>query len=65
VRLTFATEAERAEASKRLLRAARLEVLPGAGNFMFDASSTENQIEMQNGSCILLLVEKQQGGIKR
>jgi len=32
---------------------------------MFDASSTENQIEMQNGSCILLLVEKQQGGIKR
>lgn len=58
VRLTFATEAERVDANRRLLCAARLEVLPGAGNFMFHASSTDHQIEMQNGSCIVLMVEQ-------
>ena len=58
VRLTFVTEVERAEASKRLMRAATLEVFPGAGNFMFDIKgSKEHQIEMLNGSCILLLLE--------
>ena len=58
VRLTFATEVSRAEASKRLMRAATLEVFPGAGNFIFDIKgSKEHQIEMLNGSCILLLLE--------
>jgi hypothetical protein len=57
VRVTFATQKECTEAGERL-QTTKLEMLPGMGNFMFDTKhSTAEQIELLNGSCILLLVK--------
>lgn len=58
VRVTFSTKEELEEASRRLNIIANHEILPGAGNFLVDNKiSTEYQIELLNGSCIVLLQE--------
>jgi hypothetical protein len=58
VRVTFATENERKEAARRCSSASGIEVLPGMGSFLFDReASTEYQIELKNGSCVVLLLK--------
>jgi len=55
VRITFDTQREMDVAGERLLQTARLEIMPGVGNFMFlTEHCTKTQIELLNGSCILL-----------
>jgi hypothetical protein len=59
VRITFATEDERKEAARRCLAVSSTETLPGMGSFLFDLeASTEHQIELKNGSCIVLLLKE-------
>ena len=58
VRVSFKDKAERTEASRRFMELVHHEILPGvkSGSFLFDPeTSTETQIELKNGSCILLL----------
>lgn len=55
VRITFDTQRELDVAGERLLQTARLELMPGVGNFLFlTEHCTKTQIELLNGSCILL-----------